>query len=77
MSFWDFFKTGLAFRAGVEAGGFIPRLLRGFFRCVLYLFAVIVVLAVLKTLWWLVLAIILAYAAWRWGKKRKEYERNV
>lgn len=62
---WESFKQGFAFRLGAEAVGFLPRALGWLFR----LFLLLLALVFLKALWPVLLALALAYAAWRWKKK--------
>lgn len=70
--FWRAFKEGLAFRAGMEALGFLPRFLRELFRLLFWLLAFLLAAALLKALWWLALPVVLGYAYWRYRKFHRE-----
>lgn len=76
MGLWDAFKEGIALRAGLEALGLIPRAIRGFLKWLLIMPAIVATIAFFRAFWPVVLAAFLIYCAWRWGKKRGEYERN-
>lgn len=76
MGLWDAFKEGMMLRAGMEALGALPRVIRGFIKWFLTMLLIIVAIAFFKTFGPLVIAGFLIYCAWRWGRKRREYERN-
>ncbi|MEW5763232.1 MAG: hypothetical protein AB1776_08545 [Bacillota bacterium] len=72
--FWRAFKEGLAFRAGAEALGCLPGLLRLLAWCALAGLALAFAAAVLKAAWWLALLLVAGFAYWRY-KKRTEGRR--
>lgn len=76
MGFWDGFKEGLAVRAGAEALGFIPRILRGFFKWLFIIIAAIIVMAFFKFFWPVVVLSVLIFAAWRWRRRHSDGEKN-
>ena len=69
MGLWEMFKEGAAFKAGMDALGALPRIIRGFFKGCFILLLIIVAIAFFKTFGPLVIAGFLIYCAWRWKKR--------